>query len=218
MIECAQGFARTHSPDFNPERAFDTPPGGWYVANNLFKYHASCYMTHAAIEAARKLREQHGFSPDQVAGIAVRLEESCDRICNIPSPVTGLEAKFSLRLTTAMGLAGVDTSRLSTYSEAVAADPVLIGLRDKVSLSFESGISNTFTEIALSLRDGSMLTAQHDSGVPASDVVRQGQRLEAKFAAIVDPVLGTDKTARLIADIGRLESLPDLRGVLGGAN
>jgi len=218
VIECAQGFARTHSPDFNPERAFDTPPGGWYVANNLFKYHASCYMTHAAIEAARKLREQHGFSPDQVAGIAVRLEESCDRICNIPSPVTGLEAKFSLRLTTAMGLAGVDTSRLSTYSEAVAADPVLIGLRDKVSLSFESGISNTFTEIALSLRDGSMLTAQHDSGVPASDVVRQGQRLEAKFAAIVDPVLGTDKTARLIADIGRLESLPDLRGVLGGAN
>ena len=214
-IECAQGFARTHSPDFNPERAFDTPPSGWWIANNLFKYHASCYMTHAAIEAARKLREQHGFSPDQVEKIDVRLEESCDRICNIASPVTGLEAKFSLRLTTAMGLAGVDTSRLSTYSEAVAADPVLIGLRDKVSLSFQSGISSTFTEIALSLRDGSKFTAQHDAGVPATDVVQQGKRLEAKFAAIVDPVLGTDKTARLIADIGRLDSLPDVREITG---
>jgi 2-methylcitrate dehydratase PrpD len=215
VVECAQGFARTHSPDFNPQRAFDTPPGGWWIANNLFKYHASCYMTHAAIESARKLREQHGFAPDQVQSIDVRLEEACDRICNIPAPVTGLEAKFSLRLTTAMGLAGMDTSRLSTYSEAVAADPVLIGLRDKVSLDFRTGIPNTFTEIEISLRDGSRFTAQHDAGIPADDVIHQGKRLEAKFAALVDPVLGTDNTARLIADIGRLDSLQQVSGIPG---
>jgi 2-methylcitrate dehydratase PrpD len=214
VVECGQGFARTHSPDFNPERAFDTPPNGWWIAGNLFKYHASCYMTHAAIETARKLRDQHGFAPDQVEAVAVRLEESCDRICNIPAPVTGLEAKFSLRLTTAMGLAGVDTSRLSTYSEAVAADPVLVGLRDKVSLDFRTGISSTFTEIELVLRDGSRLTAQHDAGVPATDVVHQGKRLEAKFAALVDPVLGRDKTARLIVDVGRFDSLSDVRATL----
>ena len=214
VIECGQGFARTHSPDFNPSRAFDAPPNGWWIASNLFKYHASCYMTHAAIEAARKLREQHGFAADQVDRIDVRLEESCDRICNIAAPVTGLEAKFSLRLTTAMGLAGVDTSRLSTYSEGVAADPVLIGLRDKVSFEFQTGIPNTFTEIQLSLRDGSRFSAQHDAGIPASDVAHQGRRLEAKFAALVDPVLGTDKTARLIADISRFEALADVRGIL----
>ena len=72
---------------------------------------------------ARKLREQFGVTPDRVERIRVQLEESCDRICNIPAPRTGLEAKFSLRLATAMGLAGIDTGRLSTYSEAVAADP-----------------------------------------------------------------------------------------------
>jgi 2-methylcitrate dehydratase PrpD len=214
VLECGQGFARTHSPDFHPERAFDTPPGGWHIANNLFKYHASCYMTHAAIEAARKLREQHGFAPGDVEHITVRLEESCDRICNISAPVTGLEAKFSLRLTTAMGLAGVDTSRLSTYSQAVAADPVLIGLRDKVSLDFRTDMPNTFTAIDLRLGDGRQFSAQHDSGVPATDVVRQGDRLEAKFAALAEPVLGTEKTAMLIADIGRIDSLPDVRGIL----
>jgi 2-methylcitrate dehydratase PrpD len=214
VIECGQGFARTHSTDFNPNRAFDTPPGNWWITSNLFKYHASCYMTHAAIESARKLREQHGFTPDQVERIDVRLEESCDRICNIPTPKTGLEAKFSLRLTTAMGLAGVDTSRLSTYSEAVAADPVLIGLRDKVSLDFRTGIPNTFTEIELSLQNGAKFTARHDAGIPATDVAHQGTRLEAKFAALVDPVLGTDKTARLIADIGRLDLLPDVQRIL----
>jgi 2-methylcitrate dehydratase PrpD len=215
IVECGQGFARTHSPDFNPERAFDAPPNGWWIANNLFKYHASCYMTHAAIEAARKLREQHGVAPDQVAAINLQIEESCDRICNIAAPATGLEAKFSVKLTTAMGLAGVDTSRLSTYSASVAADPVLVGLRDKVALDFRSGISNTFTEIELLLQDGSRVSARHDAGVPAQDVAAQGQRLEAKFAALVGPVLGTDRTASLIAAIGTFEHQANVAQLAG---
>lgn len=217
VIECGQGFARTHSPDFNPERAFDTPPGGWFVMNNLFKYHASCYMTHAAIDAARTLRETHRFQPQDIEAIDVRLEEACDRICNIPAPVTGLEAKFSLRLTTAMGLAGVDTSRLASYSEKVAADPVLVGLRDKVSLDFRTGIPNTFTEITLKLRDGQSVTAQHDAGIPAADAAKQGQRLEQKFTALVDPVLGADNAAALIAAVRGFEGLPDVRGLMGRA-
>jgi 2-methylcitrate dehydratase PrpD len=214
VVECGQGFARTHSPDFNPEGAFETPPGGWWITQNLFKYHASCYMTHAAIETARALREQHGFSPDQVERVEVRLEEACDRICNIPAPRTGLEAKFSLRLTTAMGLAGVDTSRLSSYSEAAAADPVLVGLRDKVALEFRTGIPNTFTETEVTLRDGSRLRAQHDSGIAATDVAQQGRRLATKFSALVDPVLGNARTARLIEKIGQLDTLPDVRGIM----
>lgn len=214
IIECGQGFARTHSPDFHPERAFDTPPNGWYVCNNLFKYHASCYMTHAAIDAARILREEHGVQPAEIEAIDVRLEEACDRICNIPRPATGLEAKFSLRLTTAMSLAGVDTARLANYSEATAADPVLIGLRDKVSLDFRTGIPNTFSEITLKLRDGRSLSASHDAGIPAADAARQGQRLEAKFAALVDPVLGTGRTAKLIAAIARFDELPDIGSFL----
>ena len=96
VLECAQGFARTHSPDFHPERALETPPTGWHIRNNLFKYHAACYMTHAPIEAARKLREQHGVTPEQVERIRLRIDEASDRICNIPAPRTGLEAKFSL--------------------------------------------------------------------------------------------------------------------------
>jgi 2-methylcitrate dehydratase PrpD len=214
VLECAQGFCATHSPDYHPERAADTPPGGWWILSNLFKYHASCYMTHAAIESARALRERHEIVPEQVERIELQIEEASDRICNIPAPRTGLEAKFSLRLTTAMGLAGVDTSRLSSFSEAVAADPVLIALRDKVALDFRSGIRSTFTEATVTLRDGSVVSAQHDSGVPAEDVAQQGRRLEAKFASLVDPVLGTERTARLTADIGRLDALPDLRGLI----
>ncbi len=215
VLECGQGFARTHSPDFNPERAMEAPVGGWYIQSNLFKYHAACYMVHSSIDSARKLREQHGVTPDRVERIRVQVEESCDRICNIPAPVTGLEAKFSLKLATAMGLSGIDTGRLSTYSEAVATNPSLTALRDKVELDFRTGIPNTFAEIELLLTDGTTVTARHDSGIPSNDVVNQGKRLEEKFNALVEPVLGANRSSALISDIGRFEELGDIRGLMG---
>lgn len=214
ILECGQGFARTHSPDFNPERAFDEPPNGWWIANNLFKYHASCYMTHAAIESARKLRVQHGVNPEQIESINLTLEEACDRICNIPKPTTGLEVKFSLRMTTAMGLSGLDTAASGSFCEETAANPVLVGLRDKVSFDFRTGIPQTFTQVEVALKDGSKISAAHDSGIPAADVAEQGRRLENKFALLVDPVLGTEKCARLIADVGRIEELPEMHSLL----
>lgn len=214
VLECAQGFARTHSPDFHPERALEVPLGEWYIRSNLFKYHAACYMTHAPIEAARKLREQHGVTPDRVARIRLRLDEASDRICNIPKPRTGLEAKFSLRLTTAMGLAGVDTGRLATYSEVVAADPVLVELRDKVEFEFCHDMPNTLAELELRLTDGTRVTAQHDSGVPATDVTAQGNRLEEKFTSLVEPMLGAQRCRALIGQIGSIDRLPDVREMM----
>jgi 2-methylcitrate dehydratase PrpD len=214
VVECAQGFARTHSPDYHPERALAEPPGGFHILNNLFKYHAACYMTHAPIEAARKLREQHGLTPDSIARIHLSLDETCDRICNIPAPRTGLEAKFSLRLTTAMALAGVDTGGLASYSEATASDPTLISLRDKVEFDFRSGLPNTLAELELELTDGRRIATSYDSGVPASDIAEQGKRLEEKFSSLAEPILGAAKSRDLLGELGRIETLKHLRGVM----
>ncbi len=214
VLECAQGFARTHSPDFHPERALETPRGDWYIRSNLFKYHAACYMTHAPIEAARQLRAQHGVTPDRVERIRLRLDEASDRICNIPRPRTGLEAKFSLRLTTAMGLAGIDTGRLSTYAEEITSNPVLVGLRDKVEFEFRRDMPSTLAELELLLTDGTRVTARHDSGVPATEVAAQGKRLEEKFTSLVEPVLGADRCQELITQIDRVDRLPDVRDIM----
>ena len=207
VIECQQGFANTHSPDFHPERASETPAHGWYIRGNLFKFHAACYMVHSSIEAARDLREQFGVDLGQVERIRVEIEQSCDRICNIPAPRTGLEAKFSLRLATAMGLAGLDTGRLSTFSEAVAEDPDLVRLRDKVSIEFRTGIPNTVAAVELLLTDGTCLTATHDSGMAATDTAKQGQRLEEKFIGLVEPVVGPRRCKALISGVNEFEML-----------
>ena len=113
-----------------------------------------------------------------------------------------------------MGLAGVDTGRLSTYSETTTADPALVSLRDKVDFKFRQGTPHTQARLELLLTDGTRLTADHDAGVPAADVNEQGRRLEAKFASLVEPVLGAERSRSIVQQVGALQSLADVRDLM----
>jgi 2-methylcitrate dehydratase PrpD len=210
IVECIQGFALTHGPDFSPEAALAAPEAGLHLFANLFKYHAACYLTHAPIECARRLRDEHRLKPEQITALTLRLDRSCERVCNITAPVDGLQSKFSLRQTVAMALAGIDTASLAAYCAENAGDPGLVGLRERVSLDWQESWPQTLAELELELADGRRITARHDAGIPTADIAEQGLRLAAKFDALVEPVLGAPRARELRETIAGLDSLTDI--------
>jgi 2-methylcitrate dehydratase PrpD len=212
LVECVQGFAATHAPEFSPEKALAEPTHGFHIFANLFKYHAACYMTHAPIECGRQVRAQ-GVAPDDIAAITLSLYEGNDKVCNIPAPVDGLQAKFSLRQTVAMALAGVDTASLGAYSVATATDPGLIALRELVNCDFRNDFPEAGAEIAIKLRDGRTVGASFDAGIPNPDIADQGRRLADKFDALATPVVGAARTRELREGVAGLDGLADV-GVL----
>jgi 2-methylcitrate dehydratase PrpD len=219
LVECIQGFALTHGPDFSPEAAWATPQAGLHLFANLFKYHAACYLTHAPIECARRLRDEHRLRPEAIAGITLRLDASCERVCNIPAPVDGLQSKFSLRQTVAMALAGIDTAGLAAYSVANALDPVLIRLREQVKLDWQEAWPQTVSELELVLTDGRRVEARHDAGIPAADIGEQSKRLALKFDTLVEPALGLARMRELreaIFDLDRIRDIDDLCRLTAG--
>lgn len=188
-LECAQGLAATQSVDFNPEVAMQDAPLDFHIANNLFKYHAACYLTHGAIEAGIAVRAKSRASSNAIRSIEIRVPPVADRVCNLPRPSTGLEAKFSLRLTVAMALAGRDTSGIETYTDALTRDPELVRLRDLATIEFVDGYPEASAEVSITAADGTRFSAGHDAGVADADLARQGGKLERKFDALVEPVL-----------------------------
>jgi 2-methylcitrate dehydratase PrpD len=213
IVECTQGFALTHGPDFVPDAAVRTPAAGFHLLANLFKYHAACYFTHAPIECARRLREEHRLTPELIAGTTLRLDASCDRVCNIPVPVDGLQSKFSLRQTVAMALAGIDTASVGAYNAENARDPRLVGLRNRVRFDWQHNWPQTLCELELELLDGRRFSARHDAGIPATNITDQGLRLAAKFDALVAPVLGAPRARELREMISDLDNVADIRSL-----
>jgi 2-methylcitrate dehydratase PrpD len=213
IVECVQGFALTHGPDFAPKAALAMPEAGFHLFANLFKYHAACYFTHAPIECARRLCVEHRLTPDMIAAIILRLDGSCDRVCNIPIPVDGLQSKFSLRQTVAMALAGIDTASLDVYSAENTCDAALVGLRERVRFDWQHNWPQTLCELELELFDGRRLSTRHDAGIPAADIAEQRARLAAKFDVLVAPVLGASRARELREMISGLDNVADIRGL-----
>lgn len=211
LLEAPQGFAAATTPEANPHAALAMVPGGSHMRNNLFKYHAACYGTHAALEALIRLRRDHKLTCADVERIEICVEPGAQHMCDIVAPTSGLEAKFSLRLNAALAIAGEDTSSPHTYSEALAQHPDLIALRDRVSVRFmPEGWPHTLVDVRVNTRDGRQLAARYDSGIPEPDLRKQGERVRAKFMALATPQLGESGATALMGAIGALGNMEDI--------
>ena len=213
-LECAQGLALTQSVDFNPESAMQDTPMDFHIRHNLFKYHAACYLTHGAIEAARKVREHSSVSSNAIGSIALRVAPVTDGVCNQARPKTGLEAKFSLRLTVAMALAGRNTSGIDTYTDALTQEPELVRLRDLMTIEFVEDRPEAWAEVCVTTAEGAVVAATHDAGEAEADLDRQGAKLAQKFDTLVGPILH-ERTAGLRAALTGFGGAGDLSAIIG---
>jgi 2-methylcitrate dehydratase PrpD len=210
-IETEQGFAEVSGG----RRDLDAPRSEpeWFLRNNLFKYHAACFATHSTIEGLRRLRSRIGFAAADVDRVVVHANAAQLRMCAIPEPRTGLEAKFSLRHLVAMTLSDVDTSSTGSFTDACARDADLVRLRQRVEVA-EDGPMQSGTPVDVVLLDGRTLNAAQDVNTPATDLVEQGTALKSKFAALATPVLGAERSERLVKLIDTLDRLDDVTPLL----
>lgn len=213
-IETAQGFAATQAPGFEAAPMRPDPAAPFAVESNLFKYHAACYMTHSAIEAAAALRRAHGAGLDDLAAMTVHSREAILKVCNIPAPRTGLEVKFSIRHLAALALDGADTADTGLYTEATAHDPRIAAARERISFEPREFPNRTAAAVTLETRDGRTLVAEADVGIPAADTLAQWDRLTAKARAIAAPVIGKERTEAVIAAVERLDEAGDVKELM----
>lgn len=191
ILETEAGFLATHAGAKPAQEVLDRVAEKFLIRDTLFKYHASCYLTHAPINAAQLLRGEHQLAPDAIEAVEVRVHPSLFSICNIAEPKTGLEGKFSVRATTAMALLGDDTSDLATFSDARVVAPEVITLRDRVNVVAAGKTRQTQATVCIK-SNGCLLEAQSDSGKPAADLALQRDNLMRKFLGLAVPILGRD--------------------------
>ena len=204
-LEIAQGFAATHSDAPSAEDFSRAMATGNLVPQTLFKYHAACYLTHSAMEGATHLKQKHGISPEDIDSVTLQVDKGHFSVCNIQKPATGLEAKFSLRFTTAMILHGVDTARIEGYTDALTRDPAMVETRDKVTVLAHETPSRD-THVTIRLKNGEQLQTSWNVAVPLTDLPLQWERLSDKFTALMAPAIGDAPAAALLARVRSLEA------------
>ena len=204
----SQGLVEAAGIGTLDEKRLAATDGSWLIRDTLFKYHAACYLTHAAIESCLQLHTRVDASDLSTATVTVH--PSLLDVCAIPRPSTGLEAKFSLTGTTALAILGFDTASPATFVDSIVQQPVLQEMIGRVAVETDPSLRSTQTVVELEDKFQNAFRAEFDSGVPATDLEQQGRKLAAKFDAIALPVLGDD-ASRFSAGLESLPDLPDVR-------
>jgi 2-methylcitrate dehydratase PrpD len=213
-IECGQGFAQTHAGEcVNLDASLSGLGEAFWFSNVQHKFHACCHGTHAVLDALIQLRARPGFVLSDVQHVSLRVNPRWLLVCDVKAPATGLEAKFSYSLTSAMALAGVDTASLDVFSGETCARPDLLDVRDRVQVAGDAAISDTAAHVRLSFADGTSTEAESDLDLPMSLAARHA-RIIAKVRALLasdaadavlalDGHISTQSTAEIAAALAR---------------
>ncbi|HEY1426851.1 MAG TPA: MmgE/PrpD family protein [Caulobacteraceae bacterium] len=212
ILASAQGFTATQSTTADPAAALAERDAPW-VVDALFKYHAACYLTHDSIEAANQLRSEAQVVPEAIEAVTVKVPSGHLGVCNIQAPATGLECKFSLRMTTALALCGEDTFQEQLFSDATARRPDLVALRERVTI--DPTQVGRGCVVTVRLKDGRQLSRTGDVSQPLRDLGAQQAKLERKFRHLATPALGAAGVEDVIALTRALETQPDLSALIG---
>lgn len=211
ILGAPQGFADTQSTTVDVAAGL-APRDQPFVREALFKYHAACYLTHDAIEAVEALRRETGFAAADVEAMTAHVRDTHLGVCNIEAPQTGLECKFSLRMTCALAAAGEDTFDDGLFTDATARRPDLVALRRRIDVVPDARGAGSTVDIRL--KDGRVLSRTVNVAIPAVDLAAQQQSLERKFRHQVRDVLGPEGAERAIALVRALDDQPDLGALI----
>ncbi|MBI3044522.1 MAG: MmgE/PrpD family protein [Betaproteobacteria bacterium] len=216
---------------FGPKGFFDTFwPGGskpelltqgfgeplWIVDPGVgFKAFPCNGFTHRSVDAAIRLREEHGIQPAQIDCVEIVFPRF-DYV-NRPQPRSGLDGKFSLQYTTLVALLDGEATIESFTNERLAA-PDVAALLPKVRLRMDDSIPldrlKMHVVVNVWLKDGRRLSKRVDKllGAAGNSLTRD-QRLK-KFFGCTRRVLGERAAGRMLDLVERLERLPDVTALM----
>lgn len=166
----------------------------WEIALNTYKPFACGIVIHPAIDGCVQLRDQHGIQAEQVAKLQLKVHSLVLELTGKKTPSTGLESKFSVYHSCAVGLLYGQAGE-HEYTDEVVNRPEVLALRAKVEAVVDDRIDEAAAELLLTTTDGRTIALRVDHAVGSLHKPMSDAQLRAKFAGQSEPVLGPEKTA-----------------------
>lgn len=204
------GFLNVYCNGGEPERLTKDLGSVWHVMKTKIKRY-SCHSTaQVPVTLALDLRQKHGISGDDVAGITVAAGEKVvkQHAINEPRDITMMQYSVPFCVATALYRDPLDPR---TFSEATLNDPKIRALSKSAKvelLKSAPGYSSSAARLTLNLKNGKTLTAEgHDfKGTPTMPLTRP-ELLEKflKLTAHKDRA----KAERLFSQLAEAEKVKD---------
>jgi 2-methylcitrate dehydratase PrpD len=188
----------------------------WEIALNTYKPFACGIVIHPSIDACVQLREAHGLKASDIERVIIRVHSLVLELTGKKTPSTGLESKFSVYHSCAVGLLYGQAGE-HEYSDEVVNRPEVTALRAKVEAIVDDSIDEAAVDCTIRTTDGRELKLFVEHAIGSVEKPMSNAQLRAKFAGQSEPVLGVAKTARAWELSMSIAQCADLRELVAAA-
>lgn len=215
-LEGRAGFLAAYAPSPIPERAVQDLGGVFELMKTAVKPYPSCRYGHAGIDAMLALRAEHGLRPEEVESITYGTSRSGMILVGEPrekriNPQNVVDGQFSGAFVLATALA---TGAMGWDSYAELQNPVIRALLPKVVCEDDPEIEAEFP----ANMSGKVTVRARGTSFSKTVVVPKGEpgnflsedELRAKFAGLVDAVLGVERSAALADAVLAIDTCNDV--------
>jgi len=211
-IEGRRGFASVLATQRNYAEITEKLGETWEISLNTYKPYACGIVEHPVIDGCAQLRSEHKLKSEDIESISLRVHPLVLELTGKKTPRTGLESKFSVYHSAAVGVI-YGTAGEAQYSDEVVRDPRVIALRDKVAAAVEKSVHEDQAHVAIRLKNGKTLEKFVEHAVGSLDRPLSDADLEAKFRGLAQGILSkseTDQLIRLCWDVGKLKDVGEV--------
>ena len=215
-LEGKAGFLHAYAPDPIPERAVQDLGVVFELMKTAVKPYPSCRYGHAGIDAMLALRAEHGLRAEEVERITYGTSRSGMMLVGEPAakradPQNVVDGQFSGPFVLASALA---TGAMGWDSYSMLFDPTIRALLPKVVCEDDPQIEAEFP----ANMSGKVTVRARGRDFVKTVVVPKGEpdnflseaELRAKFAGLVDHVLGVERSAALADAVLAIDASNDV--------
>ncbi|MHA1107875.1 MAG: MmgE/PrpD family protein, partial [Alphaproteobacteria bacterium] len=215
ILEGEVGYGAAMSEDCDWSIATKGLGEDYNITRMTTKNHGCCGHTFAAIDAALALKQAHGLSAADIAGISVGGYSASVDICSGREHRTPFEGKFSIPYLVATAITH-GSVRMDAFSDARLGDPETTALAKKVELHLDDEVNRTFphhrsANMTIETIDGRKLEhfqadRRGDPEMPLTD-----DEISGKYIELAAPVMGEAEASALLDALWSVETLGSVR-------
>jgi len=161
----------------------------WESALNTYKPFACGIVIHPSIDGCVQLRDQHGVKPADIAKIVLKVHPLVIELTGKKTPQRGLEGKFSVYHSCAVGLLYGKAGE-HEYSDEAVRNPEVIAIRDLVEAIVDEEMDEAAADVTVITKDGKHHQVLVEHAIGSLERPMSNAQLKAKFIDQASAVIG----------------------------
>jgi 2-methylcitrate dehydratase PrpD len=161
----------------------------WEAELNTYKPFACGIVIHPSIDGCVQLRDQHGVKPDQIEKVLLKVHPLVIELTGKKTPQKGLEGKFSVYHSCAVGFLFGKAGE-HEYSDEVVQSPAVIAIRDRVEAVIDENMDEAAADVTVITKDGKTHHVLVEHAIGSLERPMTNEQLKAKFMDQAGSVIG----------------------------